>query len=80
MSEYYLGLSEEGKERYQRKLKVSGLLLKEDHPIDPANDTRFLDNMGLWPQMEYGNILYYGIVASSGMVRSSSISLNDQEY
>ena len=60
MSEYYLVLSEEDKERYQRKLKMSGLLLKDD-PFDPAYHTRFSDNMGLWPQVEYGNIFKYFI-------------------
>ena len=60
MSEYYQRLSEEDKERYQRKLKVIGLLLKDD-PFDPANNTKFSDNMGLWPQVEYGNIFKYFI-------------------
>ena len=36
---------------------MSGLLLKDD-PFDPA---RFSDNMGLWPQVEYGNIFKYFI-------------------
>ena len=36
---------------------MSGLLLKDDS-FDSA---RFLDNMGLWPQVEHGNIFKYFI-------------------
>ena len=58
MSEYYKTLPPVAKDRYLDKLKVMGL----EEGDDPyANDGRFVDDMTLWPPVEYGHIFCYFI-------------------
>ena len=58
MSEYYKTLPPVAKDRYLDKLSL--MSVKEgDDPY--ANDWRFVDDMTLWPPVEYGHIFCYFI-------------------
>ena len=58
MSDYLKNLSESAKERYLQKLKLIGLKEQED-PY--AISEKFVDDMTLWPPVEYGHIFVYFI-------------------
>jgi len=58
MSDYFKSLPPVAKERYLAKLKC--LSLKEED--DPFASTNFVDDLCLWPSVEYGHIFCYFIM------------------
>ena len=58
MSEEYQSLDPAARARYLAKLQVLGLK-EDDDPFATWNDSRFEDNMSLWPPMEYPHIFCY---------------------
>ena len=61
ISEYFASLNNEGKYRYQDKLELLRLTLKED-PFDIENEKKnFVCDMTLWPPLEHGHIFCYFI-------------------
>ena len=57
MSDYYKSLDGVAKARYLSKLQLLGL----DERNDPYISQDFVDNMSLWPTIEYGHIFCYFI-------------------
>ena len=55
MSEYYNGLKNTAKSRYREKLTV-GLTIEDDPYIPENHKNYFIDNISLWPKVEYGHI------------------------
>ena len=58
MSSYFKALPLVASERYLAKLHLIGLK-EEDDPY--INENRFIDDMSVWPPVEYGNIFCYFI-------------------
>ena len=58
MSEYYRSLDSTAKGRYLDKLQLLGLDESGD-PYAVHNAEKFVDNMSLWPPVEYGHIFCY---------------------
>ena len=56
--EYFQSLQPTAREQYITKLGLLGLSKSED-PY--ANEGKFVDNMTLWPSMEFGHIFCYFI-------------------
>ena len=55
MSEEYQSLDPAARARYLAKLQVLGLK-EDDDSFATWNDSRFEDNMSLWPPMEYPHV------------------------
>ena len=60
MSSYFDTLDRQGKDRYQRKLEVVGLSLKDD-PFTAGTSEKWHSDMVNWPKIEYGHIFAYFI-------------------
>ena len=60
MSEYFNSLQEPAKARYVQKLNLIGLEEKDD-PYSDSNAHTFVENMSVWPEVEYGHIFGYFI-------------------
>lgn len=60
MSSYFDTLDRQGKDRYQRKLEVVGLSLKDD-PFTAGTSEKWRSDMVNWPKIEYGHIFAYFI-------------------
>ncbi len=60
MSEYYRSLDALAKGRYLEKLQLLGLDESGD-PFADHNAEKFVDDMSLWPPVEYGHIFCYFI-------------------
>ena len=60
MSEYFRSLEDDAKLRYVAKLEAVGLTIQDD-PFSPENESRFVDDMAIWPRVEYGHIFTYFI-------------------
>ena len=60
MSDYFKCLDVVAKDRYSKKLAMLGLRDKDDPYVLP-NNQNFVDNMALWPPVEYSNIFCYFI-------------------
>ena len=58
MSEYYKSLDSTAKGRYLDKLQLVGLDESGD-PYAARNAEKFVDDMSLWPPVEYGHIFCY---------------------
>ena len=58
MSEYIQSLPPVAKERYTKQLSLLGLDRASD---DPFLSDKFIDDLTLWPPVEYGNIFCYFI-------------------
>jgi hypothetical protein len=54
MSDYFVSLDPVAKDRYRQKLKLLGL-------EDPYLDAGYVDDMTLWPPVEFGHIFCYFI-------------------
>ena len=78
MSEYFASLNSEGKDRYQDKLELLKLTLKED-PLDIENEKNFVCDMTLWPPLEYGHIFCYFIERPGVYLLSCVIVLSDTQ-
>ena len=52
MGEYFLQLQNQAKARYVEKLHLLGLVECDD-PYDDSNSSKFMDNLTLWPAIEY---------------------------
>ena len=59
-SSYFESLDAKAKERYHEKLSCVGLSIQDDHYL-PTNDARFVNDMVIWPQIEFGHIFAYFI-------------------
>lgn len=60
MSEYFESLDPAATARYLAKLRLLGLTEKDD-PFASCNDQKFVDDMRLWPPVEYAHIFCYFI-------------------
>ena len=58
MSVYFSGLQGCARARYLEKLHLLGLEECND-PYSESNSSKFVDNMTLWPPLEYGHIFGY---------------------
>ena len=60
MSDYYRSLEVPAKDRYLHKVRLLGL--DEDGDLYAAhNEEKFIDDLSLWPPVEYGHIFCYFI-------------------
>ena len=55
MSDYYRSLEAPAKDRYLDKLRLLGLD-EDGDPYAAHNEQKFIDDMSLWPPVEYGHI------------------------
>ena len=55
MSDYFMALELVAKERYLEKLRLLSMSEKDD-PYASSNEMKFVDNMALWPAVEFGHI------------------------
>ena len=60
MSDYFMALEPLSKERYLEKLRLLSMSEK-DYPYASSNEMKFVDNMALWPAVEFGHIFCYFI-------------------
>ena len=60
VQEYFGSLQAEAKEQYLRKLNLLDLSVSRD-PYAASNEDNFVDNMALWPSVEFGHIFCYFI-------------------
>ena len=60
MSDYYRSLEAPAKDRYLDKLRLLGLD-EDGDPYAAHNKEKFIDDMSLWPPVEYGHIFCYFI-------------------
>ena len=60
MSSYFQALNKHNKKRYQRKLELSGISLKDDSYL-PDRSSDWSADVDNWPKMTYGNIFSYFI-------------------
>ena len=60
MSDYFMALEPVAKERYLEKLRLLSMSEKGD-PYASSNEMKFVDNVALWPAMEFGHIFCYFI-------------------
>ena len=58
MSEYFKSLDPAATDRYVARLQLLGIA-KADDPFAPWNVMKFVDNMKLWPRVEYPHIFCY---------------------
>ncbi len=77
MSEYQLALEATARDRYSNKLKVLGLT-DHDDPYATWNEGNFVDDMTLWPAVEYGHIFCYfverpGVYTKQELMRWKSL-------
>ena len=61
MSQCLRGILEPARVRYVKKLQLIGLQ-DLDNPYREENESRFCDNMTLWPPVEYGHIFSYFVM------------------
>ena len=65
MSEYFKRLQDRAGVRYVEKLRLIGLG-ESDDPYSESNSAKFVDDLTLWPAVEYGHIFGY-FVARPGL-------------
>ncbi len=58
MSEYCKSLEGVAKQRYRKKINLLGLQ-EEDEPYSERSLLKFIDDLTLWPPVEYGHIFCY---------------------
>ncbi len=58
MSEYCKSLEGVAKQRYTKKINLLGLQ-EEDEPYSERSLLKFIDDLTLWPPVEYGHIFCY---------------------
>ncbi len=58
MSEYCKSLEGVAKQRYTKKINLLGLQ-EEDEPYPERSLLKFIDDLTLWPTVEYGHIFCY---------------------
>ena len=59
-SSYFESLDAKAKERYREKLSCIGLSIQDDHYLS-TNDARLVNDMVIWPRIEFGHIFAYFI-------------------
>ena len=82
MSDYLLSLTATAKARYLSKLSTLGLK-ENDDPYAPHNRAKFVNDMSMWPKIEFGNIFMYFIERPGVYTRMQMIqwkSLNAYNY
>lgn len=65
MSDYFKSLDPVARARYLEKLHLLGLNERDD-PYLPSNEDRFVEDMSLWPPVEFGHISF--VTSSSALV------------
>ena len=58
MSEYFKRLQDRARVRYIEKLRLIGLGQSDD-PYSESNSSKFVEDLTLWPAVEYGHIFGY---------------------
>ena len=71
MSDYFQAFDPIAKERYLQKLRLLGLHVKDD-PY--TNLDKFVDDMTLWPPVEFGHIFCYFVERPAHTLSESSCS------
>ena len=82
MSDYFLSLTATAKARYLSKLSTLGLK-ENDDPYAPHNRAKFVNDMSMWPNIEFGNIFLYFIERPGVYTRKQMMqwkSLNAYNY
>ena len=64
-----MALEPVAKERYMEKLRLLSMSEKDD-PHASSNEMKFVDNMALWPAVEFGHIFCKYKYFKSGCVRT----------
>ena len=70
VSEYVRGLSPLARQRYIEKLRILGLTERDD-PYSSWNESKFVDDMCLWPAVEYGHNYLLLFCGASGCLYSA---------
>ena len=66
-----MALEPVAKERYMEKLRLLSMSEKDD-PYASSNEMKFVDNMALWPAVEFGPIFCYFIERPGTLTSSPS--------